>query len=146
MFIQHLKRKCQKRRTLLFIVLSVLGSLFLNSCREDEEFIPYQTIKINEVFSQLITRDKDDRIYSGQIKSDAGLAEFEKAYGVTLQDHTVDFDKQMFIFGITDRISMRLNTSTSSGRERCRYNSVWIMTSRIRVRRTVTKYKRRRLR
>jgi len=36
----------------------------------------YQKIKIESVFSKLVTRDNTDRVYSGQIKSEAGLAEF----------------------------------------------------------------------
>jgi hypothetical protein len=66
-----------------------------------------QKKEIEEVFSELITRNADDRTYSGQIKSEAGLAEFENLYEVKLQNITVDFKDQMLIFGITDNISTR---------------------------------------
>jgi hypothetical protein len=66
-----------------------------------------QKIDIEEVFSRLITRNKEDLVYSGQIKSEAGLAEFEKTYEVTFDDIDINFEKQMLIFGITDDISTR---------------------------------------
>ena len=72
---------------------------------EDPE--PYQKIEIKQVFSQLITRDKPDRVYSGQIKTESGLAEFKKTYGIDVDDSKVDFKKQMLIFGMTDNIRTR---------------------------------------
>ncbi len=68
---------------------------------------PYAKIAIAPVLSQMITREQADRVYSGQIKSQAGRAEFEKAYGITLPQQNVDFTKQMLIFGITDNITTR---------------------------------------
>lgn len=68
---------------------------------------PYQTIKIKEVFSKLMPRDKEDRVYSGQIKSEGGLIKFKQMYGIELESVSVDFQKQMLIFGITDSISTR---------------------------------------
>lgn len=83
----------------------VLAALLGCSSKAQVEPAPYQTIKINAVFSKLITRHRGDRVYSGQIKSEAGLMEFEKTYAVKLDDLKVDFNKQMLIFGITDEIS-----------------------------------------
>lgn len=90
------------------LAFSVLILLFACSLEATSQPGPYQPIKIQEIFSQLITRDKADRIYSGQIKSKAGLAEFEKAYGINLGKQDIDFDKQMFIFGVTDNITTRV--------------------------------------
>ncbi|MCX6144458.1 MAG: hypothetical protein NTZ35_14715, partial [Ignavibacteriales bacterium] len=81
--------------------------LLLSAAAIAEEPGPYRTIKIKEVFSKLMTRDKEDRVYSGQIKSEDGLAEFEKTYGIDIGEHNIDFKKQMLIFGITDSISTR---------------------------------------
>lgn len=67
----------------------------------------YHKIEIKPVFSKLFTRDKADRVYSGQIKSETGLAEFEKAYGIDVNSSLVSFDGKMLIFGITDNISSR---------------------------------------
>ena len=64
-------------------------------------------IEIKEVFSGLITRADSDNAYSGQIKSEAGLAKFEKAYEVVIADGKLDFEDQMLVFGITDDISTR---------------------------------------
>ena len=36
----------------------------------------YEEIKINKALSKLIIRNKDDRIYSGQVKSQKGFTEF----------------------------------------------------------------------
>ena len=67
----------------------------------------YKNIKYEEVFGELIQRDKSDRVYSGQIKSAKGLEEFLEQYPVSLNFKDVDFNKQMLIFGITDQISTR---------------------------------------
>ena len=67
-----------------------------------------QEIEITEVFSRIITRNKADRVYSGQIKSESGLTEFEKTYEVVIEDIAINFKKQMLIFGITDDISTRV--------------------------------------
>ena len=69
---------------------------------------PYQKIEIKPVFSKLIIRDNSDRTYSGQIKSKRGLTEFEKAYGIDIDDSRVDFEMQMLVFGITDDITTRI--------------------------------------
>ncbi len=68
---------------------------------------PYEKIAIAPVFSQMVTREQADLVYSGQIKSQAGLAEFENAYGITLPQQNLDFTKTMLIFGITDHITTR---------------------------------------
>ena len=62
----------------------------------------YETIHTKEIFSKLITRDKNDRLHSGLIKSAEGLTEFEKAYGVDMGNPKVDFKLEMLLFGITD--------------------------------------------
>jgi len=67
----------------------------------------YRTIEIEPVFSKLITRKEDDRVYSGQIKSKAGVAEFEKTCAIDIDTSKIDFDKRMLVFGITDDISTR---------------------------------------
>lgn len=95
------------KKILLIIAFTVLIILLMYSSKANVKPENYQPIKIREVFSGLITRDKDDRVYAGQIKSEAGLAEFQKTYGVTLHGLTVDFKKQMLIFGITDNLSTR---------------------------------------
>ena len=101
-------KETDMKRYLAFIVLAVLTVLFACSSRAKVESEIYQTIRTKAVFSELITRDNDDRVYSGQIKSEAGLREFEKTYGVQLDDLKVNFKKQMLIFGITDEISTRV--------------------------------------
>lgn len=95
------------KRTLLIITSFILAILFIYLSRLQTKPEPYQTIKIKEVFSSLITRDEADRVYSGQIKSKAGLTEFENTYGIKIENLKVDFNKQMLIFGITDNISTR---------------------------------------
>ena len=95
------------KRYLTFIILGFLAVIFACSSKAEVESEVYQTIKIEEVFSELTTRDKDDRVYSGQIKTETGLTEFEKTYGVKLGNLNIDFKKQMLIFGITDEISTR---------------------------------------
>lgn len=82
------------------------GLLALPALAEDTPE-PYAKIAIAPVLSQMITREQADRVYSGQIKSQAGLAEFEKAYGIALPQQNLDFTKQMLIFGITDNITTR---------------------------------------
>jgi len=67
----------------------------------------YRTIKIEPIFSKLIIRNKDDRVYSGQIKSRTGVVEFGKIYGIEIDFSKIDFEEQMLIFGITDNISSR---------------------------------------
>lgn len=68
---------------------------------------PYEAIKIKEVFSKRVIRDKYERVYSGQIKSEAGLKEFQKTYEIDVGVQDVNFKKKMLIFGITDEISTR---------------------------------------
>ena len=68
---------------------------------------PYQQIKVKEVLSTRIVRDREDRVYSGQIQSADGLAKFKKIYGIELDLAPVNFDAQILIFGITDNISTR---------------------------------------
>ena len=68
---------------------------------------PYFEIETEEVFSELIVRNRDDREYSGQIKSQEGLKVFSSKYSLGLKLKKVDFEKQMLIFGVTDNISTR---------------------------------------
>ncbi len=89
------------------IVIVSLSLLLVQFAFAETEPEPYQKIKIKAVFSKLLTRDNADRVYSGQIKSEAGLAEFEKTYGFDIDNSKVTFENQMFIFGITDNISSR---------------------------------------
>ena len=80
--------------------------LVLSAQASEDDPEPYRSINIREVFSKMITRDETDRVYSGQIKTQAGLEAFEKAY-VVLGNQQIDFTKQMLIFGITDEMSTR---------------------------------------
>jgi hypothetical protein len=64
-------------------------------------------MKIEPIFSKLIMRDNLDRVYSGQIKTETGLSEFEKIYGIDVDSSSVNFEKQFLIFGITDDITTR---------------------------------------
>jgi hypothetical protein len=89
------------------ITITSVILLAVNFVSAEVELEPYQKIKIKKVFSKLITRDKADRIYSGQIKTESGLAEFEKTYGIDIDNSKVDFKKQMLIFGLTDNIRTR---------------------------------------
>jgi len=73
----------------------------------EEQFEPYQPIEVREIFSGLITRNCGDRVYSGQVRSREGLAQFEKSYGIERAVLEIDFERQMLIFGITDDISTR---------------------------------------
>jgi len=100
----HPKRDTDMKHVLAFTILIFL----LPSCspETDLEFEPYQKIKIEPVCSSPITRDKDDRVYSGQIKSQTGLTKFQKTYGIDI-DAPIDFARQMLIFGITDNLSSR---------------------------------------
>jgi hypothetical protein len=66
---------------------------------------PYQQIKVKEILAIRIVRDCEDRVYSGQIKSEEGLAKFKNIYGIELDSALVNFNTQMLIFGITDNIS-----------------------------------------
>jgi hypothetical protein len=68
---------------------------------------PYAEIEIKEVFSELMARGAYDRVYSGQIKSKTGLADFSRKYSLDLNVENIDFEKKMLIFGITDDISTR---------------------------------------
>lgn len=90
-----------------YLVPFLSGVLLISSLVVAEELEPYEKIKIKEIFSKLIVRDEGDRIYSGQIKSEVGVAEFEKTYGIKFDIQNLDFKKQMLIFGITDSISTR---------------------------------------
>lgn len=91
----------------LFFVSIFLVGITVAAASSEPSPEPYVQIKVQEIFSALITRDKGDRIYSGQIKSENGLADFKKAYGIDGEFLSVDFKKQMLIFGITDNISSR---------------------------------------
>ena len=68
---------------------------------------PYEEIESEEVFSKLVTRDMDDRVYSGQIRTQTGLADFDRAYALSMDIGNIDFEKKMLIFGVTDSISTR---------------------------------------
>ena len=95
------------KKILLIIGIMILTLALISLSNKDINPEIHWKIKIKEVFSGIITRDKDDRVYSGQIKSEAGFADFQKTYGVNLNDLKLDFKKQMLIFGITDDISTR---------------------------------------
>lgn len=84
-----------------------MAALLACSSVAEEDPEAYQSIKITPVFSKLITRGKDDRVYSGQIKSKEGLMEFQKTYGIEIDTAQMDFAKQLLIFGITDNITTR---------------------------------------
>ncbi len=68
---------------------------------------PYEKIPFKEIFLKLIVRDREDRVYSGQIKSEKGLAAFSRKYALDFKPQGIDFKKHMLIFGITDNISTR---------------------------------------
>ena len=68
---------------------------------------PYVEIESEQVFSKRIVRDMDDRVFSGQIKTDMGLADFDRTYSLGMDIGNIDFEKKMLIFGITDSISTR---------------------------------------
>jgi|WetSurMetagenome_2_1015567.scaffolds.fasta_scaffold224150_1 hypothetical protein len=87
------------------VVALVIAMVFSNVTSIQPVPDPYRAIKIEEVFSELFIRDGKDRVYSGQIKSEKGLDEFRKSYEVKWDPKSIDFEKQMFIFGITDDIS-----------------------------------------
>lgn len=90
-------------------IFSIAGLIILlaHAVSADIEPDPYQDIAIKQIFSMLITRDKADRVYSGQIKNKAGLITFEKSYGINVDMSDINFKKQMLIFGITDNITTR---------------------------------------
>ena len=89
------------------IVMALM--LTLLACAEEIGIKPeeYRKIRINEVFSEMITRDNADRVYSGKILSMEGLKAFEKKYGVKIDVSGMNFNDDMLIFGITDNISTR---------------------------------------
>ncbi|AXP82937.1 hypothetical protein CJ739_3878 [Mariniflexile rhizosphaerae] len=90
------------------LVYYFVGVLFLIfQSNPQHEYEKYQKIEINEVFSELVTRKENDRVYSGQINTQHGLIAFEKQYGLQFDISDIDFEKQMLIFGITDNISSR---------------------------------------
>lgn len=95
------------KKTLFILAVAALAILLIYLSKIKAEPKPYQKIKIKEVFSSLITRDEADRVYSGQIKSKAGLTEFENTYNIKIENLKIDFNKDMLIFGITDNISTR---------------------------------------
>jgi len=68
---------------------------------------PYRRIWTKEVFAKLITRNAEDRVYSGQIKSKDGLAKFKEIYSIDFRPGSIDFNKHMLLFGITDTIATR---------------------------------------
>jgi hypothetical protein len=82
----------------------LFSSFFTVGHAEDE---PYQEINKKEILSVLITRQKADRVYSGQIKSSKGAQAFLEKYSVKLDVQKIDFQNQMVIFGITDQITTR---------------------------------------
>jgi hypothetical protein len=90
-----------------YVRLTVLVLLVAFPALAEEAPEPYEKIMIEPVFLQMITRDQADRVCSGQIKTQSGLTEFEKVYGITLARQDVDFGKKMLIFGITDSITTR---------------------------------------
>ena len=92
-----------KRILFLFGLIGMIG-LIPDVCAAES---PYSEIEIREVFSKLIVRDKWDREYSGQIKSEKGLEKFLKKYSLDLKALNVDFENQMLIFGVTNNISTR---------------------------------------
>lgn len=67
----------------------------------------YLSIAIKPIFASVITRNGTDRVYSGQIRSMAGLAEFKNTYGIGIAADHIEFNKEMLIFGITDNMTSR---------------------------------------
>ena len=65
---------------ILYLAFTVLNLFFVNVTQAEVKPEAYETIKIKQVFSKLITRGQNDRIYSGQIKSEKGVIEIEKTY------------------------------------------------------------------
>ena len=92
---------------ILYLAFTVLNLFFVNVTQAEVKPEAYETIKIKQVFSKLITRGQNDRIYSGQIKSEKGVIEFEKTYKIDTNISEINFDRQMLIFGITDNITTR---------------------------------------
>lgn len=90
-----------------YFVYSVLFILLANCSEAEVKPEVYNCIKIDDVFSKMITRDMSDRVYSGLIKSRAGVREFEKVYQIELGNLKVNFNTQTLIFGITDNFSSR---------------------------------------
>lgn len=90
-----------------YVVFTALAALLAFSASAEEKPEAYQAFSITPVFSELITRDQDDRIYSGQIKSKEGLVDFQQTYGIEFDTAKVDFAKQMLVFGVTDTITTR---------------------------------------
>jgi len=89
----------------ILIALFLLGISFYGFAEQKQI---YEEIKINEALSRLIIRNKDDRVYSGQVKSQKGLTEFINKYlKETPLDLKINFKKDMLIFGITDNISTK---------------------------------------
>ena len=90
------------------ILMSLLLILNLQnlSC-EDIQPEKYEVIPFQSIFSDLIQRKSDDRIYSGQISTLKGLEAFVKSYEIQVDQTKVDFQTQMIIFGITDQFSTR---------------------------------------
>lgn len=68
---------------------------------------PYENVPVEQVFERIITRERYDSVYSGQIRDAEGLAEFERNYGVEAAPPEIDFKKQMLVFGINDNLSSR---------------------------------------
>ena len=89
------------------ITIASIILLAVNFASAEAKPESYQTIKIKPIFSKLVTRDDDDRVYSGQITSEVGLVAFGQKYRVDIDKSLVDFEKQMLIFGITDDITTR---------------------------------------
>lgn len=94
-----------KMKKTLLMALVFLGVSF-NGFAKPKEI--YEGIEIREVLSNLIIRDMDDCIYSGQIKSQKGFTEFINKYLKEKPfDLKINFEKKMLIFGITDDISSK---------------------------------------
>jgi len=103
----NLKLGVKKFEMKICLTMPILGLLLVCSLATTEKPPQYQSIKIKEVFSKLITRENAERVYSGQIKTEAGLTEFEETYGINVDSSGINFEKQMLIFGITDSITTR---------------------------------------
>jgi hypothetical protein len=75
--------------------------------RAKVDVLPSRTIGIREIHAQILSRDEGDRVYSGQIRSEAGLRRFRERFGIDSEMPSIDFEKNMLVFGLTDRITTR---------------------------------------
>lgn len=92
-----------KRAIFQFVIICLAVLISTVHAADD----PYEKIDFKEVLSKQIVRNQEDRVYSGQIKSEKGLVDFSQKYSLNLKPENVNFKKQMMIFGITDSISTR---------------------------------------